>query len=49
MPLIIRVNRLLGTYLEAPESAAIASFITDGRPETEELQAKVARRLRLIP
>ena len=28
---------------------AIASFITDRRPETEELRVKVARRLRLIP
>jgi len=47
----LRISRILQAIkdLEAPEPAAIASFITDGRPETEELQAKVARRLRLIP
>ena len=33
----------------ASPPAAIASFITDRRPETEELRVKVARRLRLIP
>jgi hypothetical protein len=47
----LRISRILQAIkdLEAPEPEAIASFITDGRPETEELQAKVARRLRLIP
>ncbi len=47
----LRISRILQAIkdLEAPEPDAIASFITDGRPETEELQAKVARRLRLIP
>jgi hypothetical protein len=33
----------------APPPAAIASFITDRRPETEELRVKVAKRLGLIP
>jgi hypothetical protein len=33
----------------SPPPSAIASFITDRRPETEELRAKVAKRLGLIP
>ena len=45
LALILEVIKAEG----APIPAAIASFIRDSRPETEELQAKVARRLGLIP